>query len=178
MAPCHGVRDHDPVTNERSGTKDYSQEARDRLAGAVIAAREHGGWKSRPAFVAAFEEVTKKSLDLLERGEPGVGARYLRAIGRALPNWTQNTPHAILEGEEPPPLLSKAVTDTEEDDLVAGPGELPDYSHLSPDERRRIIRRSIDQLQYTLPLGQGVYEVNRESLIRLIVKYEPREGDD
>lgn len=55
------------------------------------------GYKFRPAF-AKDAKVSLRSLAAVENGEPGVGAANLRAIGRALQGWTEDTPRIILEG--------------------------------------------------------------------------------
>lgn len=41
----------------------------------------------------------------LERAERSVGQSSLHSVARALPNWTEDTPRAILEGAEPPPAI-------------------------------------------------------------------------
>lgn len=91
-------------------TTDYDADDRLRLGRAVREAREAAGDKSRPKFLAKYGThtsygINKKSLELLERGQPGVGGPILRAVGRALPGWTEGTPKIILEGgpiPEPP----------------------------------------------------------------------------
>lgn len=115
----------------------------------------------------------------LEQGKEGIGQKILFAIAHVLPGWDEDTPRAILEGNDPPPLAQDRPAEVPAEIMLTAelPGELPDYSHLSPDERRRIIRRSIDQMPFALDLGQDVYDVLRERLISLIVKYEPREGE-
>jgi hypothetical protein len=158
-------------------TGDYSEEARIRLGEAVTRARIAGGWPGRPEFVAHVG-ISLRSLKYLEQGNRSVSVKILDPVAAALPNWTEGTPQAILEGGDPPPVAPPDVP-AESAIPESGPivGELPDYSHLSPDERRRIIRRSIDQLPLVLDVSQSAYETVRESLIRLIVKYEPREGE-
>lgn len=81
-------------------TADYSQEARDRLAAAVAAARKAAGHRFRPSFAKAAG-VGIRSLENVESLEPdaaSVGDTVLEAIGRALPNWTEDTPRIVLEG--------------------------------------------------------------------------------
>lgn len=72
-----------------------------------MAAREQMGYKFRPAF-AREAKVSVRSLAAVENGEPGVGAANLRAIGRALQGWTEDTPRIILEGG---PIPSPAADD-------------------------------------------------------------------
>lgn len=89
-------------------TRDYSQEARDRLGNAVTVARLADGHMWRTTFAPAAG-VSIRSLTALELGEPGVGQATLFAVARALPNWTDDTPQAILEGaaaptDEPAPV--------------------------------------------------------------------------
>lgn len=81
-------------------TGNYSQEARARLAGAIVKAREAAGHRFRPSFAKAAG-VGVRSIENVESLEPGaasVGESVLRAIGRALPTWTEETPRIILEG--------------------------------------------------------------------------------
>lgn len=159
----------------RVSTTNYAPEARRRLAEAVVLARTAAGYPFRPGFVAAARGVNAKSLELLERAQPGVGQKFLHALARALPGWREDTPREILEGGDAPPLASPEPAIP---DLSPVVGEPPDYSNLPPAERRRIIRRSIDQLPLALDVSQAAYEVVREGVIRLIVAYEPREGDE
>lgn len=79
-------------------TASYSDEARARLGGAVAKAREAAGYKYRTEFARAAGIKSVRSLEMLEAGEPGVGQSVLFAVGRALPNWTEDTPRVILEG--------------------------------------------------------------------------------
>jgi hypothetical protein len=92
----------------RLRTAAYPAEARERLGRAVAEAREAAGYRSRPAFVAAADGVNAKSLELLERGEPGVGPLVLNAVADALPGWTRDTPRTILEGGDPPSPAGQA----------------------------------------------------------------------
>jgi len=68
------------------------------------------------------------SLKLVEQAKPVVGITALQAIGRALgkhfPDWTQDTPRAILEGAAPPavkpaadPRISPVLTSHPDDPL-------------------------------------------------------------
>lgn len=71
---------------------------------------------SRPQLVAAAAAagivLNKKSLELVENGQPGVGQSFLFALGRFLPNWSEDTARGILEGGSAPPTFS-APTGTE-----------------------------------------------------------------
>lgn len=78
-------------------TANYSYDARKQLGVAVARARAAAGHRWRPSFARAAG-IGVRSLELIEQGEPGVGQSVLEAIGRALPNWTEDTPGAILEG--------------------------------------------------------------------------------
>lgn len=78
-------------------TANYSESARVRLADAVIKAREAAGYRWRTDFARAIQ-VSVRSLGALEQAEPTVGRSILFAVGRALPNWTEDTPRIILEG--------------------------------------------------------------------------------
>lgn len=88
-------------------TADYSQEARERLGSAVAMARIAGGHEYRTDLVNHAKTVGVKlsirSLGALETGEAGVGQTVLFAVGRLLPNWTEDTPRIILE-DGPIPL--------------------------------------------------------------------------
>lgn len=176
VAACTGLRHSAPVARRQLRTADYPESARIRLGRAVEAARRAANFPSRPAFAKAAG-VSKRSLVDLEQGNAGIGQKTLFAVAQALSGWNEETPRLILEGGEPP-ALPEAEVPEQEPSPVAPAGDLPDYSHLTPDERRRIIRMSIDQLPLVLPVGQDAYEAVRDSVIRLIVKYEPREGDD
>lgn len=90
-----------PGRRRQLSTLDYSQEDRDRLADAVTKARLAAGIKWRTGLVKAAG-VSRRSIDALERGEPGVGQAILYAVGRALPGWNEDTPRLILEGGAPP----------------------------------------------------------------------------
>ncbi len=57
----------------------------------------------RTDFARAIGNKSVRSIELLEAGEPGVGASILFAVGRGLPNWTEDTPQIILEGGPIPP---------------------------------------------------------------------------
>jgi hypothetical protein len=70
-------------------------------------AREAAGWKWRTDFAKACGGINVRSIELLEAGEPGVGQTILYAIGRTLPNWTEDTPKIILEGGPIPPTVAE-----------------------------------------------------------------------
>ncbi|MGH3516208.1 MAG: hypothetical protein ACRDQ7_02070, partial [Haloechinothrix sp.] len=55
------------------------------------------GHRWRTTFARAAG-ISVRSLNSLESGDPGVGQSILFAVGRALPNWTEDTPKMILEG--------------------------------------------------------------------------------
>lgn len=85
------------MTARKLRTADYPDDARKRLGLAVADAREALGFKFRPPF-AKHAKIALRSLVDLETGKPGVGEANLKAVARALPNWTEDTPRIILEG--------------------------------------------------------------------------------
>lgn len=96
---------------KRLRTADYSQEARNRLAEAVVAARTALGpqFKFRPAF-AKHVGISVRSLAAIESGDAGIGEANLKAVARALPGWIEDvTPRAILDGEPAPPTTALPV---------------------------------------------------------------------
>ena len=103
LAECTAMRHHARVATGQTRTASYSPEARARLGDAVMKARLAGGHTYRPAFVKAVGIKSLRSIVQLERGEPGVGPSVLYAVGRYLPNWTEDTPRIILEGGPIPP---------------------------------------------------------------------------
>ena len=117
VPPCGGMRHNARMATGRVRTANYSSEARDRLGEAVLKAREALSL-SRPQFVASAAKagitLNKKSLELVESGQPGVGQSFLFALGRALPNWNEDTPKAILEGAPAPSVREAAPPDTSE----------------------------------------------------------------
>lgn len=106
------MRHNAPMASSRVRTANYPPEARQRLGDAVAKAREALGM-SRPQLVAAAATIdivlNKKSLELVETGQPGVGQSFLYALGRFLPNWTEDTPRQILEGKSAPATAPAAV---------------------------------------------------------------------
>lgn len=147
-----------------------------RLGAAVEQARIAAGYLTRQEFAAAAG-VGLRSLIYLEQANRSVGTKVLSPVARALPGWTEDTIREILEGGDPPSVAQPPVVEPAIPEFSPTIGDLPDYSDKSPDERRRIIRRSIDQLPYSLDVSQAAYDATREDLIRLIVAYEPREGE-
>jgi len=103
-------------------TADYPQEARERLGDAVAKARETGGWRFRTDFAEAArvagEKLSLRSLGAVESGEAGVGQSVLFAIGRMLPNWTEDTPRLILEGGPIPSIEREPARGIEFTDLA------------------------------------------------------------
>ncbi|UUV34414.1 hypothetical protein NQK81_13465 [Amycolatopsis roodepoortensis] len=94
----------------RVRTANYSEDARARLGEAVEKARLAAGIMYRPDFAAAIGIKSVRSIEMLENGEPGVGQTVLFAVGRGLPNWTEDTPKIILEGGPVPPIPEKRIT--------------------------------------------------------------------
>lgn len=179
LAVCTGVHQPVRVASRLLRTGDYPEEARVRLGEAVTRARIAAGWPGRPEFIGHVG-IGLRSLKYLEQGNRSVSAKILDPVAAALPHWTEDTPKEILEGGEPPALAAAVPPKPSipEPGPIVTSGELADHSNISPGERRRIIRRSIDQLPLALDVSQSVYEAWREDLIRLIVKYEPREDEE
>lgn len=118
----------------RLRTADYSEEARERLGRAVARQREADGYKFRPAFAKAAK-ISLRSLAAVETGEPGVGAANLRAIGRALSTWTEDTPREILDGGPIPPTHVETVEPRDEFERKVM------ASHVDLDTKIHFIRR-------------------------------------
>lgn len=119
LALCGSLRDNSSVTR-RLRTGVYPQEARWRLARAIVEARKAAGHPHRPSFYRAAG-IGKRSLEAaesLEADAPSVGETVLHAIGRALPNWTEDTPRIILEGG-PIPANEPAVAAQSETEELA-----------------------------------------------------------
>jgi len=109
-ASCTLVRYGACVAETRPHTRDYSPEARQRLGLAVQRAREAmGPHPYRPSFALLIGKSVR-SLVKLEQGDP-VGPTVYEAAADHLPGWTRDTPKAILEGGEPPPLQDAPVED-------------------------------------------------------------------
>jgi hypothetical protein len=138
VALCGTLRDDVPVTR-RVRTANYSQEARWRLARAIINAREAAGHKYRPSFYKAAG-ISKRSLEAAESLEPNaasVGETVLHAIGRALPTWTEDTPRIILEGGPVP----EAVPATQADRLADPITKIVVATEAELDEIQRIFAK-------------------------------------
>lgn len=95
-APYVLVRYGALVAGTRPHTREFSQEARERLGVAVTRAREALGHPRRPSFVKLLT-ISIRSLVKLEDGDP-VGAAVYEAVARELPGWTEDTPREILDG--------------------------------------------------------------------------------
>jgi transcriptional regulator with XRE-family HTH domain len=100
---CTNLRHSARVQDRRQlRTADYDDHARERLGSAIAKARVASGHKRRTTFARAAG-VSVRTVAAVERGEPTVGQSSLFAIGRTLPNWTEDTPKTILEGGAVPP---------------------------------------------------------------------------
>jgi hypothetical protein len=155
VADCSGLLHTAGVTVSRKQirTADYTPEKRARLADAVAKARTAAGYQYRTDLVdaakAAGEKLSIRSLQAVELGDPGVGQSVLFAIARLLPNWTEDTPRAILEGDEPPPTgrgIFGGVDVTGADDLeraaVFGDGA----DDWTPEEVERVRAMSAEEI--------------------------------
>jgi hypothetical protein len=165
------MRDNPEVATSRLRTANYSHEARVRLAEAVVAAREAAGFKFRVEFAKGTPGVNLRSLDKVENAEPGVGATILRAIGRALPHWTEDTPRAILEGSPVPALSTSAALPVQPHLPEKLPGGIADLSHLSRDEQRALARQVLDQLPIVHQLGPDIYAAWRDRAMEFVARY-------
>jgi hypothetical protein len=98
VVPCDGLHYSARMAGiRRLRTADYPEAARVRLGQAVAKARQAAGHKWRTSF-ARVARISVRSLTAIEQAEPTVGQANLHAVGRALPNWNEDTPKAILEG--------------------------------------------------------------------------------
>jgi transcriptional regulator with XRE-family HTH domain len=119
-------------------TADFSQERRELLGEAVRNQREADGFKFRPAF-AAFAGISKRSLADLEQGKPGIGETNLRAVGKALSTWTEETPRIILEGGPIPPL-SRPGSDVDRGPELAAVDIEPSRGEIATMSNERLFR--------------------------------------
>lgn len=169
LALCAHVRDDARVATQRVRTATYNQAARDRLADAATKAREAAGFRYRTEFIAAYPNLNLRSLTLLESGESGVGHRFLQALAEALPNWTEDTPRLILEGEDPPSVVARSSTPQAHS---TGHGQrVKDLSHLPPATRREVVREVLDMLPLLRNLGDDVYADLRDRAMELAHLY-------
>lgn len=146
VADCSGLLHTAVVTVSRKQirTSDFSPEARGWLADAVVKARTAGSWPYRTDLVdaakAAGEKLSLRSLQAVESGDAGVGQAVLYALGRLLPNWTEDTPRAVLEGEPPPPTGRSTIdVNTADDNIrVFAPKVHDDGDDWTPEEVERV----------------------------------------
>lgn len=113
-------------------TSDYPEGDRTRLGIAVTRAREAAGWMRRKDL-AERANISLRSLAKLEGGDAGVGRLVLEAVGRALPEWTEDTPGLILAGGEPPPT----GTVVEETTRVDADDSEEDHTEWSEEDERK-----------------------------------------
>ncbi len=147
-------------------TANYSASARTRLGEAVSIARQAAGFPFRPQF-AKRHGINKRSLELLEHGDPGVGETILFAVARALPNWTESTPRAILEGGPIPPTASdnsvpaKSAPRAHEWSAAFRKRVLDtsDEAHLTEGRRIRMEEGRLAQLRYL----EAVFQIKAEA---------------
>ncbi|WP_027947175.1 helix-turn-helix domain-containing protein [Amycolatopsis taiwanensis] len=146
---------------------------RRRLGEAVRIQREADGYKYRRPF-AEFAGISKRSLDDIEQGNPGVGEINLRAVGRALSTWNEDTPRVILEDGPIPPTKQPGPTEPEpigpvmseaEADLAARRIEV---AHMSDEQ----IFALADRIHAVLGVEakrqwlEGAFEIQRKARMR------------
>jgi hypothetical protein len=130
-ALCTSVHDNASVALPRRTTSDYDEPRRNHLGLAVTRAREAAGWPKRADF-AKTAGISLRSLVKLEGGEEGVGRRVLESVGRALPNWTEDTPYEVLDGG-PIPRTDPVTDNTDAEEMP------PDWSE--EEEQRWVVAR-------------------------------------
>lgn len=151
----------------RTRTANYSATARKRLGDAAAIARQAAGHKYRTTFARAHEGLNVRSLELLENGKPGVAEVVLFALGRALPNWTEDTPRVILEGGPIPPTADPDTPPAGEPrrthewsaSFRARALETSDEAHLAEARRIRIEDGRLAQLKYL----KAVFQIKAEA---------------
>lgn len=161
------MRHNARMGNGRTRTANYSEAARRRLGDAVAIARQAAGHKFRPTFAREHEGLNVSSLELLENGKPGVAEAVLFAVGRALPNWTEDTPRVILEGGPIPPTADPDAPRASEPrrthewsaSFRARALETSDEEHLAEARRIRIEDGRRAQLRYL----NAVFQIKSEA---------------
>ncbi|WP_414943340.1 hypothetical protein [Amycolatopsis sp. cmx-11-32] len=155
------------MANGRTRTANYSETARQRLGNAVAIARQAAGHKYRTTFAREHEGLNVRSLELLENGKPGVAQAVLVAVGRALPNWDEETPRVILEGGPIPPTAAPTDPPTEKPhgthewsaSFRARALDTSDEEHLAEARRIRIEDGRLAQLNYL----KAVFQIKAEA---------------
>ncbi|WP_143254625.1 hypothetical protein [Amycolatopsis azurea] len=151
----------------RTRTANYSEAARRRLGDAVAVARRAAGAKYRTTFAQKHEGINTRSLELLENGKPGVAEAVLFAVGRALPNWNEDTPRVILEGGPIPPTPDPETPSAGEPrrthewsaSFRARALEMSDEEHLAEARHIRIEDGRLAQLNYL----KAVFQIKAEA---------------
>lgn len=129
-------------------TGDYPEVARLRLGKAVETARIAAGFSGRPEFIAYLDHVIGlRSLKYLEQANRSVTAKVLDPVASALPGWTLDTPKAILEGDDAPPIPPAADRAEVSPIEAARTGDVRDLRDLPLPIRRRLIMEMIDYMQ-------------------------------
>lgn len=105
------------------------------------------GFKWRTDFARAAEIKSVRSLEMLEAGQGGVGQSILFAVGRALPNWTEDTPRVILEGGAVPPTAAEQPEQDEEVPRDDFEREIVGDPDLTRRQRLRLLRRYRERQQ-------------------------------
>ncbi|MFJ8913398.1 hypothetical protein [Amycolatopsis sp. NPDC102389] len=155
------------MANGRTRTANYSETARRRLGDAVAIARQAAGHKWRTTFAREHEGLNVSSLELLENGKPGVAEAVLVAVGRALPNWNEDTARVILEGGPIPPTAGPAGPPSAKPHRAhewsasfrARVLETSDEDHLAEARRIRMEDGRLAQLNYL----KAVFEIKAEA---------------
>lgn len=121
--------------------------------------------------------ISVRSVSKLEQpvGQLPVGSTVLEAVGRALPNWTEDTPRLILEGEPAPPTTPIEQPSPVEDSA----DQFSSHTELSEEDKARldVLKKMIgiealrDEIRYQLLAylleGEGI-PVTPESVITFI----------
>lgn len=151
------------MARRRLSTSDYDQVARTALGGAVFAAREAAGYRSRSALATAAG-VSLRSIDKLELGEPGVGQRILLAVARILPNWDETTPQRILDE----PATSVAAVEPKAHETTPTPRSPAGTTRATPKGGEPAGSRAMTPAQMYAALEQAGWTIEQEEEFQLL----------
>ena len=123
------------------------------------------GFSGRPEFIAHLNNaIGLRSLKYLEQANRSVSAKVLDPVAVALPGWTVDTPKAILDGGDPPPIPDGV--ETSPIDAVRA-GDVRDLRDLPLPIRRRLIMEMIDYMQKAADQLDGDVEQRMREFIRI-----------